>query len=74
MQTGMSNCNEYLMRGRNISPFNLHQHKEGGGQSDSANSTECPSLPGYAELLFKLFTIKKSYKKNTQKTSASDKH
>lgn len=50
MQTGRSNCDEYLMCGRNISLFNLHQHKGRDRQSSFTNRTECPSPAGSALL------------------------
>lgn len=66
MQTGRSNCDEYLMRGRNISLFNLHQHKDSSEQSNSANSTECPSLAGSVVLGFKRLTIQDQLQTNTE--------
>lgn len=67
MQTGRSNCDEYLMRGRNISLFNLHQHKDSGEQSNSTNSTECPSLAGSAAVFcFKRLTIQDLLQTNTE--------
>lgn len=56
MQTARSNCDEYLIGERNISLFNLHQHKDGDSQSGSTNRTECPSLDGSPVVRFKSLT------------------